>query len=156
MENYKKAVKSGFKMIPEAMQIEKLFGEADHFISYSGPGVRQDWNTEVFFRGRYTLTMQVDVKTEPAGAEFSKVTSVVGEPKFFLHEVSKVTLSPSGSVETDFSKEWKFGLNDWKKLVDANGDFSAIGITIKKDQPVENFPKYVDGERSPRIKVRPD
>jgi hypothetical protein len=42
MTNYPKAVKSGFKQIPEATQIEDVFGEADHFISYSGPNVSQN------------------------------------------------------------------------------------------------------------------
>ena len=42
---------SGFKKIPEAKQINDLFGDADHFISYSGPNVPQEWNTEVFFGG---------------------------------------------------------------------------------------------------------
>src|SRR5271167_2861413 len=83
MKNYTQAVKSGFKKIPEAMQVEALFGEADHFISYSGPYVPQDWNTEVFFCGRYELSMQVDVETNSA---FSEVTKVVGELRFYLSE----------------------------------------------------------------------
>ena len=52
MERYKNAVKDGFTKIPQACEIENLLGEADHFISYSGPDVRQDWNTEVYFAGR--------------------------------------------------------------------------------------------------------
>ena len=55
MDNYKQAVKSGFVQIPEAIQVESLFGEADHSISYSGSNAPKKWNTEVFFAGRYSL-----------------------------------------------------------------------------------------------------
>jgi hypothetical protein len=150
MNNYTQAVRSGFKKIPESMQIEKWFGEADHFISYSGPNVQQHWYTEVFFDGRYVLTMRVDVRTSPA---FSDIIEVPGEPEFFLHEVEEV--SDESGTGAKFTKEWRFGRNDWKKVNDANGDFSVIGITIKKNQPVQHFEAYARGQKEPRIRVRP-
>jgi hypothetical protein len=153
MKNYTQAVKSGFKKIPEAMQVERLFGEADHFISYSGPNVKQDWNTVVFFYGRYELTMQVDVKTNAA---FSEVTEVVGEPKFYLLEIKEITGADAGGARYNGSAQRTFGLTDWKKLYDAKGDFSVLGITIHKDRPVDNFDRFVRGVKEPRIRVRPD
>jgi len=158
MKNYTQAVKSGFKKIPEAMQVERLFGEADHFISYSGPHVPQNWYTEVFFYGRYVLTMQVEVKTNSA---FSEVTEVVGEPKFYLVEVKEIEgVSPDGTgwpgASFNGSGQRTFGLTDWKKIYDAKGDLSVIGITIHKDQPVDNFDFYVRATKAPRIQVRPD
>jgi len=152
-KRYAQAVKSGFKKIPEAMQIERLFGEADHFISYSGPEVSQDWNTVAFFGGRYILTMQVEIETN---ASFSEVTNVLGEPKFYLWEIGQVIVSPRGGVEGKFAGSWTFGLKEWKKVVEAGGDFSAVGIIIKKDQPVKSFDAYVKGQREPRVRVRPD
>ena len=154
-KNYTQAVKSGFEKIPQALQIEQLFGEADHFISYSGPYVPQDWNTEVFFYGRYTLTMQVEVKTNSA---FSEITEVVGTPKFFLVEVKELTeVLPDGTpLGARFSNDWRFGVNDWKKIYDAKGDFSVIGITIKKDQPIEGFGSFARGIKKLRFPVRPD
>lgn len=80
MKNYTQAVKSGFKKIPEAMQVERLFGEADHFISNSGPKLPQYWTTQVFLYRRYELMMQVEVRTN---STFSEVTEVVREPEFF-------------------------------------------------------------------------
>jgi hypothetical protein len=154
LENYTLAVKSGFRQIPESLQIESLFGEADHFISYSGPYVPQDWQTVVFFDRRYTLSMNVDVKTNRA---FSEITEVIGEPKFILNEVCEVDVPPDGKgVGAEFSGDWKFSLTDWKKVYQANGDFSVIGIKIKKDQPVKSFDAYVNCQRAPRIQVRPD
>ena len=153
MKNYTQAVKSGFKKIPEAMQVEQLFGEADHFISYSGPYVPQEWNTEVFFYGRYELTMQVQVKTNSA---FSEVTEVVGEPKFYLHEVKEIRGADAGEARYNGSGQRTFGLTEWKKIYNAKGDFSVIGITIHKDQPVDNFDRFAKGVKEPRIRVRPD
>ena len=81
------AVKSGFKKIPEAKQIEDLLGEADHLISYSGPNVPQDWTTLVYFGERYQLGMKVVVEVSD---DFSAITKVKGEPKFYFFELSRV------------------------------------------------------------------
>ena len=150
-EGYKQAVKSGFSKIPEALQIEGVFGEADHFITYSGANIPKDWHTEVFFAGRYSLTMQVEVTTDSG---FSKIMEVKGRPRFYLQEVGMVDITPSGSVETSFLNEWKFSSEDWKKIIEANGDLSVIGIPIKHNDPVKNFDAYSSSEG--RVKVRPD
>jgi hypothetical protein len=151
--NYKQAVRSGFAKFPEAMQMESLFGEGDHFISSPGHGGIRKWYSEVFFGGRYTLTMEVDVKTD---ADFSRITEIVGSPLFVLTEASRVTTSGNRVTGADFSTDWKFRLDDWKKVVAAKGDFSVIGITITKAKPLQDFDAYVAAEREPRLKVRPE
>ena len=149
---YKDAVKDGFTKIPQACEIERLLGKADHFISYSGPNVKQDWNTEVYFEGRYRLTMQVDVKTNK---DFSKIVGVIGEPKFYLGEITKVDLNADGTVsggDGGAGQRATFGLKEWNKIVQSNGDFSIVGVHIKKGQPVPNFDKFVGAMRRPRIR----
>ena len=156
MERYKSAVKDGFTKIPQACEIENLLGEADHFISYSGPDVRQDWNTEVYFAGRYRLTMQVEVKVD---RDFSRVVEVIGEPAFYLSEIAQVELNANGtfSAGTDGSgQQAVFGMKEWNKIVQSKGDFSLVGVHIKKGQPVPNFEKFVEAMRRPRVRVRPD
>jgi hypothetical protein len=155
MERYKMAVKSGFKKIPEAKQIEDLLGEADHFISYSGPSVPQEWNTEVHFGGRYVLTMQVVVETSFG---FSDVTAVKGEPRFYFSEVSRVVRGPNRQCGAFFdgNSERHFGRAEWRKIVAANGDFSAIGIKLKRGPPVPDFDRYVRAIRKDRVRVAPD
>jgi len=143
---YKKAVRSGLAAIPEAQQIEELLGDSDHFISFHGSrSVGNDWNTEVYFYGRYTLTMQVAVRM---GHGFDKVLEVLDEPKFYLVEVSSIEfVGKDGqlSVSSAEGDDWPypFTANDWEKVYQAKGDFSVIGIDLKKDQPVKNFEKYV-------------
>ena len=157
IERYKRGVKSGFKKIPEAKQIEDLLGEADHFISYSGVGVPQDWNTEVHFGGRYVLTMQVEVETS---YDFSKMTKVKGEPKFYFFEVAYVERGPHGTCGATFNvnSERHFGRAEWRKIVAAKGDFSVIGIKLKHGPPVPDFQHYVDCIRRDRASthVAPD
>jgi hypothetical protein len=150
IERYKMGVKSGFRKIPEAKQIEDLLGEADHFISYSGPNVPQEWNTEVHFGGRYELTMQVVVETS---FDFSRVTKVKGEPKFYFSEVSRVEHYPNGQWGADFdgSSERQFGRVEWQKIVANKGDFSAIGVKLKRGPPVPDFQRYVDAVRRDRL-----
>ena len=149
-------VKDGFTKIPQAGEIEDLLGEADHFISYSGSGEKQDWNTEVYFAGRYRLTMQVGVKVDRS---LSKIVEVIGEPKFRLGETTRVEVDLGGSVRA-FSDEpcqhAEFGVTEWNKVVQAKGDFSVVGVAIKKRQPVPNFEQFVEAMRRGRGQVRPD
>ena len=112
------------------------------------------WNTEVYFDGRYCLTMQVIVKVD---RQFSKIVEVVGEPKFYLIETESVELLKDGRVAANAgSQQYEFGLSDWNKVVAAKGDLSAIGIHLKRNQAVAHFDRYVQAMRGPRIQVRPD
>ena len=153
LERYKGAVKDGFDKIPQSKEIEELLGDADHFISYSGNrSVGQDWNTKVYFAGRYCLTMQVEVKVD---RRFSRITKVTGQPKFYLVETIRVDLNRNGTVGALHGQGYQFGPEDWKKVVAAKGDFSVIGIHLKLNRPVPNFDKYVKAMRRPCIQVHP-
>ena len=145
LERYKGAVRDGFKKIPQSREIEELLGDADHFISYSGSrSIGQQWNTEVYFAGRYSLTMQVEVKVDRA---FSKIVEVVGEPKFYLVEIAHVERLNDGRVGGGNGEGFVFGPKDWSKVVKAKGDFSVIGIKLKLHQPVKDFDRYVKAAR---------
>ncbi len=149
LEKYEQAVKSGFPLLPQAKQMEKLFGEGDHFISVShrADGI-ETWNTEVWFAGRYDLTMQSQVKVN---GDFSKVVSV-SSPAFHLAEV---TWANSGGA-CRYGDVYRFGEADWEKVVKAKGDFSVIGLHLTLDSPVPNFDNYVQGLRRTILTVRPD
>ncbi|HZZ71645.1 MAG TPA: hypothetical protein VFE24_05290 [Pirellulales bacterium] len=152
LDNYKSMVQSGFSQIPESLEIERLLGTADHFISNNGGGLPRQWNTEVYFEGRYSLAMQVEVKTDNAS---TTITNVIGTPKFYVHEVKRVTVSADGVVQTSFRDQWDFGIEEWKKVIAAKGDFSVIGIKILHNQPINDFDAYVAGQRRSRVIVRP-
>jgi hypothetical protein len=64
-----------------------------------------------------------------------------GEPKFYLFEVEKVDSFPDGRASTSYSSSGQriFGPAEWQKIVDQDGDFSAIGYKMEKNQPVAGF-----------------
>ena len=153
LDRYKAAVGDGFEKIPQSREIEALLGDSDHFISYNGSlEVGQDWNTEVYFDGRYCLTMQVEVRTD---RRFSKIVKVLGEPKFYLEEIARVEVNGDRILARN-GQHFQFGPKEWAKVVKAKGDFSVIGIKLKRNQPVQDFDKYAKAMRDPRVQVHPD
>ena len=150
--DYKATVRSARTVLPIAVQMEELFPVADHFITHfgfdSGPKM---WNTEVFFGGRYKLTIQVDVEID---YKANKVTKVVGEPTFYLNEIEKIQILPDGRALTWYnSRNYKsFGSKEWEKIFQEKGDLSALGLTANPEA-VQHFDEYVSQVRRDRIRV---
>jgi hypothetical protein len=131
--------RNGMSQIEPARQMDELFENCKHSITYTGPEGTSTWNATAYFGGRYSLNMKVPVEIES-----STVGRTTGEPRFVLHEVRKITISPSGLVETSFeaSGQLEFGHSDWRKIVAARGDFGAIGYRVKIGPPIANFEAY--------------
>src|SRR5437660_1287689 len=138
---YAEALKDGKKTIPYAREFNELFPKAWNFYSYyTGEARTPVWNSMVGLYGRYTLTMRVDVSFDKSR---KKVVSY-GKPKFQLLEVEEIEPLPQGRAEIHLRTEGQrdFGEEEWKKLVEAKGDFEAIGITLIKDKPVKGFDQH--------------
>ena len=120
-------------------------------ISYSGPNVPQV-TTLVYFGGRYQLGMKVVVEVSD---DFSAITKVKGEPKFYFFELSRVPRPPNSLGSYDGSSERSFGRDEWQKIVAAKGDFSVIGIKLKRGPPIPGFDEYVRSIRSEFVRVSP-
>jgi len=74
--------------------------------------------------------------------DFQKVT--FQKLRFHFFEVKEVVIPPEGAghggTMTTFQPDQKWlGLTEWKRLVDANWDFSKIGITIISNTPIPNI-----------------
>lgn len=153
MEDYKQTVRSGLQTMPWPLEIEQLFGDADHFITHWGfdtPGPRQ-WQTEVYFGGRFQLTMTVETEVD---YQKRRIVRTVAPSQFYLFSIGRIKPGPGGGVSSFDSGQWRFGEAEWKKLVAAKGDWSVIGITIGETNPVPNFDKLVEAWRGPRIRVK--
>jgi hypothetical protein len=128
-------VSSGYRMIPEAQQIDDLLGPAWHSISnYQEPDLAE-WQTEALFAGRYELSMWVSVRVD---RNSGRVAGVVGEPRFRLLEIEEIR----NSREVSYKDQREFGLDQWRQVVRAQGDFSAIGIQLDRSRPVSGFDRY--------------
>jgi hypothetical protein len=143
---HKATVESGALLIPAAVEMETLFPDVDHFIIHYGvaKGPRK-WQSSAFFGGRYELTMEVEVEIDYVN---KKVTKVVGEPSFYLKEVSKVDVYQDGRAGGwyDGTSQREFGAEEWQKLYKSNGDVSVLGVVPKTD-PVPFFDKFVEQAR---------
>lgn len=150
MNDYVLTVQSGIKKLPWPIQMEKLFGDGDHFITEygfsSGPRV---WHSEVFFGSRYTLAVEVKVDINYNN---HTVVGIVSEPTFYLHEVESVTVS-GNRVRATFAHQWVLDKAQWEKLVKAKGDWSILGIPIKTNAAVPGFDEYIKSLRGPRVKI---
>src|SRR5688572_14231138 len=75
------AMRSGYRSIPQAKQIDHLLGPADHAVMNEGAetdeGVQEEWISEVYFGGRYHLDMRVGILVD---RKTSQVSKVVGPP----------------------------------------------------------------------------
>jgi len=151
MSDYIATVASARSALPVAVQIEELFGDADHFITHFGFDKKpKTWNTEVHFGGRYRLTMQVLVVVD-----YKKTTvTCVGEPKFWLKEISNVEYSPDGGHSASFnsSHEITFSLSEWHGFYESEGDLTVLGVT-KNPKTVPHFEDLVSSIRRDRVHV---
>lgn len=151
--DYVKTVESARHVIETAVQMEQLFRTADHFITEygfkSGPRI---WNTEVYFGGRYRLTMQVEIEID---YNRDRIIRTLTEPQFHLTEVGKIEVLADGRVYSENVKkpgQETFGLPEWRRVFAAGGDWSVIGFTIDKSS-VQHFDEFVEAWRRPRIAV---
>lgn len=131
---------NGVAQIQPAKQMDERYDDCRHYITYGQDNVPL-LNTVAYFGDRYELTMQVPVKIHS-----KESGETIGEPKFYLNQISNVSVSPSGQVTASFSGGLEFGPNEWKQVYESNGDFSKIGFNINS-AGVPNFKKYTDASR---------
>jgi hypothetical protein len=133
-------VPSGYEMILEARQIDDLLGPARHQLAnYTEPDIAE-WQTEVLFGGRYELMMTVSVRVDRGSG---RVTEIVGEPRFMLSEITEIWNSREVLYGGPGQRE--FGVDQWRRVVKAGGDFSVIGIKLNYNHPVPGFESFQAG-----------
>jgi hypothetical protein len=130
--------------------MERLYGSADHFITHFGfrSAKTNVWNTEVFFGGRFRLTLQVPVTINYRARQIA----VVGKPCFCLNEVASVHVSDSGRVSAKYGQSVTFSEDQWQKIYKSRGDLSAVGVNMHKGGIVD-FDALVTAIRRPRIPI---
>ena len=130
----------GVSQIQPANQMNELYDDCRHYISYANYN-KPLFNSVAYFGDRYEITMQVPVRID------SKTSGkTIGEPIFYLNEISEVSVLPSGQVSTSYSGNLNFGAAEWKRVYEANGDFSKIGFKIDPTG-VPNFKTHTDASR---------
>jgi len=134
--------RNGLAQIAPAAQMDHLFDDCRHYITYEGRNTTSTWNAVAFFGGRYELTMQVPVEIES-----SRRGRMSGSPTFYLNEVEEVSITRSGQVGASFSNNLVFGPAEWKTVFEADGDFGAVGFRMTTGPPIKGFKEYARASR---------
>jgi hypothetical protein len=113
----------------------RLFPKAE--VRYSNFDNSIGFDVEVDLYERYELVMQLPAVFD---APHRKVIGY-GEPRFYLMEAVSVKRNKSGIAETSLNPagDRKFGPAQWKRIVEADGNFAVIGYTMLTNQPVPGF-----------------
>ena len=153
LSDYVKTVQSGFIVLPWPAQMEAMFGDADHFITHYGfSSEPKTWNSEVCFGGRYILTMQVEVTVN---YRKNKVDEINSTPSFSLRELEVIRpgINAGEGSGASIANQWKFGQDEWKKLVESHGHWRVLNIPVNTNNPLPNFDVFVADLRNPRVKI---
>jgi hypothetical protein len=146
---YRKTLRDGIKTVPHVQEILAIFPpeDVDHIIGHVPSRNRWYWTSQVFFAGRYEFTYQVEIVADYD----KKLVTVVGEPSFSILEIVSIDKTGLQTVGDVF----KFGSAEWKKIVEAKGDFSAAGITLKTNAPVPGLAEQIEYMRQSRVRGLP-
>jgi len=148
MDDYIETLQSGIETLGWPREMEVLFGDADHSITHYGfSSEPRQWNSDVYIYGRYTLALTVEVNVD---YKHNKIAGAASSPKFYLCRVSEIV---EGGKGANFAGQWILDEAKWRQLVQAGGDFSAIGIPIETNNPVGGFDAYVRGYHAMHVKI---
>jgi hypothetical protein len=143
--DYDAALADATNSIRYAADFARLFpGLRTGFSYYTGVVGPPTLRMEIYLFDRYELSMQIPVTFDE---DRRKVRSF-GQPEFVLQEISEVKkihkVGSLGPVETllvgrNGDRSLRFGAGEWKKVVEARGDFSIIGFTLVTNSPAPGF-----------------
>lgn len=147
---YDAALAEATNAIPYATDFARLFpGAASYLSYYTGLAGSSSLVMENLLFDRYQLIMKIPVTFDTS----RRKVSTFGEPEFLLLEFSQVTIErrvgrdPDGNSVTaenlrpgkSGDRSLRFGAVEWKKVVEAAGDFSVIGFTVLTNSPAPGF-----------------
>jgi hypothetical protein len=132
--NYDAALAHATNHIPYAAEFARLFpGSASYFSYYTGVVGPSRFVMESLLFQRYQLTMIVPVTFD----ETRRKVTTFGEPQLTLRELDATPRRFTGKEHSP-----NFGAPEWKKLVEARGDLSALGFTILTNSPAPGFEEF--------------
>lgn len=135
---YERVLADGRKKIQPVREFQQIFPQGVHTITYfTGEIGDPNWNAKVGLYGRYVLTMKIPLTLSPI---WRHIVSH-GEPAFYLTEVDHIE-QHGLSVVTYYGRlQLSFRTDEWKRVVNSNGDIRVLHSEIRVDQPVDGFVK---------------
>jgi hypothetical protein len=151
--------------IPQLQEYERLFpkylfvfdfndseivldanGTGDYIVEHD-PNSLVRWRLSAGLHKRYLVVMETDIIFAEIDPETEEIISPGShdEPVFSLWEVDSISIYPQlvlfgeRHAWAEREKVKTFNNDEWKELVKADGDFSVLGIELKKDDPIPDF-----------------
>lgn len=138
------------KEIPYLKEFLALYPDAIiQYLSFEGAEF-PSLSVTTTLHGRYEFNMRLPV----AYSKDNQTITGYGQPQCHLTEAESIAPRGNELGEISFGDlEKHFGEKEWKALVEAKGDFSALGYQLKKDAPVPNFALVIKYLKSLERKV---
>lgn len=73
----------------------------------------------------------------------STVVRVIGSPRFRWLEIERIDLSSGGSPGLSYGVQRDFTADEWRRVVEADGDFSVVGIELTTDSAIAGFDRLI-------------
>ena len=137
-EAYNACLQAGLKNIEIVKEFHEIYPTTFDYISYfSGTNAPQVWNSEVGLYQHYILMLQLNVKIDRS----TLTIETLGQPVFFLDEITNVTENSGGSYKIQNGQSHSFSQAEWSKIYRVHGNLSVIGINLETNRPVTDFDK---------------
>jgi hypothetical protein len=162
--SYERMLKHRRTTIPELQEFERLFpnylcefdcSESNLIIdphgigkniAYIDPNLSVKWRLSAGLHKRYLFVMETDIVFAKIDPETGKLLSPGSheEPAFTLWEVDSVSaplvlFEKRYALPSSLSQVKTLNIDEWTRLVAAQGNFAVLGIQLKKNTFVPNF-----------------
>ena len=155
--NYDELLATGLDRIPVVREFCGLYPDAEHIVGKAlrdidGWQIVYEWISRSPMYERYVVWLVVAISIDPDGS-LSELT----KPEVYVVEISEIIRSRNEYR----GPSWKFGWaeledGEWEQLVESGGDYSAIGLELITDAPVERFTEFYVDTRPPPMAEPPD
>ena len=122
--------------IPEFLQFYDLFPNAKFVLDNESTFEEPRIEGRVLLNRRYSFNIGITFKVSETG-----VLEAIDDVDFQLQEISRVRKKGNG-VYAEYENEWQIENADFSKLLEAQGDFSELGISLNSSAPVKHVMKY--------------
>ena len=123
-------------------QFEALFPDANDVTSQgTNPPTPHFWRWTAGLHDRYILSIEFELLQDPHSEARRPFAPLRVDPsiQFSLVEVDTIEILRDGGRTIRFLSTQRINLGQWNQLVASDGDFSSIGIELKKSSPVSGF-----------------
>ncbi len=136
VDGYDLAIQSGVRGSLYPREFNRFFPNAINVISYYTGEVGQPaWTSAIGLHNRYVFKLHLTIELDSARTNIVST----GPPAFYLYEFTKIDFRTNAEPYIHLKQLGEFSADAWRRFVEANCDFSALGIALETNNPVQGF-----------------